>query len=97
MKDWQDFLDDDPLLAEEVTYKEAVERGIVSEKEKVVPISVIEDIKSEIKDSTKCPYGRCIGGNKCANMNDCMIMGEHVISIIDKHISGKEKTDDRII
>ena len=53
-------------------------------------LSVLEDIKAEIKDSTKCPYGRCIGGNKCANMNDCMIMGDHVISIIDKHISGKE-------
>ena len=51
----------------------------------------IDDIKAEIREETDCPYGdKCLGAN-CPSNTDCMIMGEHVIWIINKHISGKEQ------
>ena len=53
-------------------------------------MSVIDDIKAEIEEVTKCPYGTCVGAGKCANTNDCMLMGKHALEIIDKHISGKD-------
>ena len=56
----------------------------------VVPMSVIDDIKTEILEETKCPYGdKCLGAN-CPSNTDCMIMGEHAIWLIDKHICGKD-------
>ena len=54
-------------------------------------LSAIEDIKAEIEEVTKCPYGTCVGAGKCANTNDCMLMGEHALKIIERHISGKEQ------
>lgn len=51
-----------------------------------VPMSVIDDIKAEIREETECHYGdKCLGAN-CPSNTDCMIMGEHAIWIIDKHI-----------
>ena len=55
-------------------------------REGMVPMHVIEDIKKEIGENTKCPYGRCIGA-RCTNDNDCMIAGEHANYIIDVHTS----------
>ena len=50
----------------------------------------LDDIKAEIREETECHYGdKCLGAN-CPSNTDCMIMGEHAIGIIDKHISGKE-------
>ena len=55
-----------------------------------VPMSVIEDIKAEIREETECHYGdKCLGAN-CPSNTDCMIIGEHAIWIIDKHI-GKRR------
>ena len=53
---------------------------------------VIDDIKAEIREETKCHYGdKCLGAN-CPSNTDCMIMGEHAIWIIDKHIG--ERSED---
>lgn len=50
----------------------------------------IDDIKAEILEETECHYGdKCLGAN-CPSNTDCMIMGEHAIWIIDKHI-GKRR------
>ena len=52
--------------------------------------TVIDDIKAEILEETECHYGdKCLGAN-CPSNTDCMIMGEHAIWIIDKHI-GKRR------
>lgn len=48
--------------------------------------NILQNIKSEIKELTKCPYGKCIGDH-CANTNDCMLQGDHIIEIIDKYCS----------
>lgn len=54
-----------------------------------VPLEeVFNDIKAEIEECTRCPYGVCVGAGNC---NDCMLMGKHAIDIIDKHINGKEQ------
>ena len=59
-----------------------------------VSMSVIEDIKAEIREETECHYGdKCLGAN-CPSNTDCMIMGEHAIWIIDKHISGRERVNE---
>ena len=51
----------------------------------------IDDIRQEILEETKCPYGdKCLGAN-CPSNTDCMIMGEHVILIIDKHIGERRE------
>ena len=49
-------------------------------------IDVLRKVKAEIRKETDCPYGdKCLGAN-CPSNTDCMIMGEHAIWIIDKHI-----------
>ena len=45
----------------------------------------LDDIKAEIREETECIYDECIG-EKCPSNTDCMIMGEHAIEIIDRHI-----------
>ena len=51
----------------------------------------IEDIKAEIQEETECRYGdKCLGAN-CPSNTDCMIMGEHAIWIIDRHIGERSK------
>ena len=46
---------------------------------------VLDKIRAEIVELTKCPYGtECLGAN-CPSNTDCMICGDHVIEIIDKY------------
>jgi len=53
---------------------------------------VIDKIRAEIVELTKCPYGtECLGAN-CPSNTDCMICGEHVLEIIDKYKEEQEKT-----
>ena len=53
-------------------------------------LGAIDDIKKEIEEITKCHYGdKCLGWN-CPSNTDCMLQGEHIIKIIDKHINGKK-------
>ena len=54
----------------------------------------LDDIKAEILEETKCPYGdKCLGAN-CPSNTDCMIMGEHAIWIIDKYIGERSDEED---
>ena len=54
-------------------------------------LRAIEDIKTEILEETKCHYGdKCLGAN-CPSNTDCMIMGEHAIWIINKHIGERSE------
>lgn len=47
--------------------------------------SVLDKIKAEIVELTKCPYGtECLGAN-CPSNTDCMLCGDHVLEIIDKY------------
>lgn len=46
---------------------------------------VLDKIKAEIIELTKCSYGtECLGAN-CPSNTDCMICGDHVLEIIDKY------------
>ena len=57
-------------------------------------LKAVEDIRQEILEETKCPYGdKCLGAN-CPSNTDCMIMGEHAIWIIDKHIGERSRVND---
>ena len=73
-----------------------LKRGTVSDKGFEILYKVLrngiplDDIKTEIREETECHYGdKCLGAN-CPSNTDCMIMGEHAIWIIDKHIRGKD-------
>lgn len=51
---------------------------------------VLDKIRAEIEEITKCPYGtECLGAN-CPSNTDCMICGDHVLEIIDKYRSESE-------
>ena len=51
---------------------------------------IIDKIRAEIVELTKCPYGtECLGAN-CPSNTDCMICGEHVLEIIDNYKADKE-------
>lgn len=57
-----------------VVAKESLEQG-----------TVLDKIRAEIVELTKCPYGiECLGAN-CPSNTDCMICGDHVLEIIDKY------------
>lgn len=46
---------------------------------------VLNKLRAEIVELTKCPYGtECLGAN-CPSNTDCMICGDHVLEIIDKY------------
>lgn len=46
---------------------------------------LLDKIRAEIIEVTKCPYGtECLGAN-CPSNTDCMICGEHVLEIIDQY------------
>ena len=46
---------------------------------------ILDKIRAEIVELTKCPYGtECLGAN-CPSNTDCMICGDHVLDIIDKY------------
>ena len=51
--------------------------------------TIIDNIKKDIRECTECPFGMCIGSS-CPSNTDCMLMGEHAIEIIDKHVGNKE-------
>lgn len=64
---------------------------IIDDSGDYVPLSVLEYIKAEIREETECHYGdKCLGAN-CPSNTDCMIMGEHAIWIIDKHIQERSE------
>ena len=47
--------------------------------------SILDKIRAEIEELTKCPYGtECLGAN-CPSNTDCMICGDHVLQIIDEY------------
>ena len=51
---------------------------------------VLDKIRAEIVELTKCPYGtECLGAN-CPSNTDCMICGDHVLEIIDKYKAESE-------
>ena len=52
------------------------------------PLRPVDGLIEEIKKETVCPYGKCIGKD-CSNMNDCMIMGEHAVKIIEDYCEVK--------
>ena len=52
---------------------------------------VLDKIRAEIVELTKCPYGtECLGAN-CPSNTDCMICGDHVLEIIDKYKAEQER------
>jgi len=54
-------------------------------KQKYIEREVLDKIRAEIVELTKCPYGtECLGAN-CPSNTDCMICGDHVLEIIDKY------------
>lgn len=40
-------------------------------------------LKEIIKEETKCPYGNCVG-DECSFDTDCMMLGAHILYVIDK-------------
>ena len=57
---------------------------------KLIPITVLDEIRAEIVELTKCPYGtECLGAN-CPSNTDCMICGDHVLEILDKYKAESE-------
>lgn len=51
---------------------------------------VLDKVRAEIIELTKCPYGtECLGAN-CPSNTDCMICGDHVLEIIDKYRTESE-------
>lgn len=51
--------------------------------------NVLDKIRAEIVELTKCPYGtECLGAN-CPSNTDCMLCGDHVLQIIDEYRAGK--------
>ena len=51
---------------------------------------VLDKLRAEIVELTKCPYGtECLGAN-CPSNTDCMICGDHVLEIIDKYKAESE-------
>lgn len=54
-------------------------------KQEYIEREVLDKIRAEIVELTKCPYGtECLGTN-CPSNTDCMICGDHVLEIIDKY------------
>lgn len=52
---------------------------------------VLDKLRAEIVELTKCPYGtECLGAN-CPSNIDCMICGDHVLEIIDKYKAESEE------
>lgn len=51
---------------------------------------ILDKVRAEIVELTKCPYStECLGAN-CPSNTDCMICGEHVLEIIDKYKAESE-------
>jgi hypothetical protein len=51
---------------------------------------VLDKIRAEIVELTKCPYGtECLGAG-CPSNTDCMLCGDHVLEIIDKYKAESE-------
>jgi hypothetical protein len=57
--------------------------------------AILDRIRAEIVELTKCPYGtECLGAG-CPSNTDCMLCGDHVLEIIDKYKTESEgKYDD---
>ena len=78
------YTDLELLIAEHRAYKKVIDENIRLK-------NVIDDIKAEIREETECHYGdKCLGAN-CPSNTDCMIMGEHAIEIIDRHIGERRE------
>ena len=55
---------------------------------------ILDKVRAEMVELTKCPYGtECLGAN-CPSNTDCMICGEHVLEIIDKYKAESEGKND---
>lgn len=56
---------------------------------------MLDKIRAEIVELTRCPYGtECLGAN-CPSNTDCMLCGDHVLEIIDKYKSESEVSNGR--
>ena len=52
---------------------------------------ILDKIRAEIIELTKCPYGtECLGAN-CPSNTDCMLCGDHILQIIDKYKAESEE------
>lgn len=66
--------------------KPCISEGVCREDK----IQVLDKIRAEIVELTKCPYGtECLGAN-CPSNTDCMICGDHVLEILDKYKAESE-------
>ena len=78
------YTDLELLIAEHRAYQKVIDENIRLK-------NVIDNIKAEIREETECHYGdKCLGAN-CPSNTDCMIMGEHAIEIIDRHIGERSE------
>ena len=79
------------LITSAWSYGVAPNMSVLEDVSKAVMNGIpLDDIKSEIREETECHYGdKCLGAN-CPSNTDCMIMGEHAIEIIDKHLEGNK-------
>ena len=67
--------------------KPCISEGVCREDK----IQVLDKIRAEIVELTKCPYGtECLGAN-CPSNTDCMICGDHVLEILDKYKAESEE------
>ena len=65
-------------------------RDTVEEMKQGNEREVLDKLRAEIAELTKCPYGtECLGAN-CPSNTDCMICGDHVLEIIDKYKAESE-------
>lgn len=66
--------------------KPCISEGVCREDK----MQVLDKIRAEIVELTKCPYGtECLGAN-CPSNTDCMICGDHVLEILDKYRAESE-------
>ena len=67
--------------------KPCISEGVCREDK----MQVLDKIRAEIVELTKCPYGtECLGAN-CPSNTDCMICGDHVLEILDKYKAESEE------
>lgn len=67
--------------------KPCISEGVCREDK----MQVLDKIRAEIVELTKCPYGtECLGAN-CPSNTDCMICGDHVLEILDKYRTESEE------
>lgn len=71
-------------------WSKAIRDTIEELKEEYIEREVLDKIRAEIAELTKCPYGtECLGAN-CPSNTDCMLCGDHVLEIIDKYRAESE-------